>query len=381
MVRKKASSSSTTPPSAARTSAAELLDDLLPLAEPSEKELHVGVAVLEVGDPAQLLELAADTGLRPFLLCRLSPTIALVDPGRADDLAEMLRRRGADSQDPQVLNANATMNASIVALPPLLYDPSTRRVSHPVFESDGPQRTAQEGTALDGLRSRAGSPGTRCSPKPCAGARERQERGADRGLRCCRRSGSSAAVYSRYGGSVDGEVIRLDLMARGLLEIVEERTPYYLVKKWKSNPVQIHGRLLGADLRAGLPGLLLLAPLRPGTGAFLRAVQLARRDRPVGQAGGTAVVVDPAGRGRPAAVHRHRAPAAEVALDLSRVLAFLSSHGSVKVRKDGLLSTAVIRAMEKAIPLGKDSDLRLPDPVRFAVRCLAADRCDPGRRG
>ncbi len=100
MVRKKASPPSTSFSEARKTSADELLDDLLPLAEPSEKELHVGVAVLEVGDPAQLLELAADTGLRPFLLCRLSPTVALVDPGRADDLAEMLRRHG---QTPKIL--------------------------------------------------------------------------------------------------------------------------------------------------------------------------------------------------------------------------------------------------------------------------------------
>ena len=77
-----------------KPSAYELLDELLPLAEPSENEMHVNAALLEVGDPAQLLELAADTGLRPFLLCRLAPTVALVDPGRADDLAEMLRRRG-----------------------------------------------------------------------------------------------------------------------------------------------------------------------------------------------------------------------------------------------------------------------------------------------
>ena len=64
------------------------------MAEPSENEMHSDAALLEVGDPAQLLELAADTALRPFLLCRLSPTVALVNPGRGDDLAEMLRRRG-----------------------------------------------------------------------------------------------------------------------------------------------------------------------------------------------------------------------------------------------------------------------------------------------
>jgi len=66
----------------------------LPLGASSANEVHFHAAVLEVGDPAQFLELAADTALRPFLLCRLAPDVALVDPGRADELAEMLRRRG-----------------------------------------------------------------------------------------------------------------------------------------------------------------------------------------------------------------------------------------------------------------------------------------------
>jgi hypothetical protein len=102
MARKKASPSATSPPEPEKGPAAVLLDDLLPLGEPSEKEIHFGVAVLDVGDPAQLLELAADPGLRPFLLCRLSPTVALVDPGRADELAEMLLRRG---QTPKILTS------------------------------------------------------------------------------------------------------------------------------------------------------------------------------------------------------------------------------------------------------------------------------------
>jgi hypothetical protein len=83
------------PPAKAQPcSATELLEEMLPLAEPTELELHFNAAVLELGDPAQLLELAADSVLGPFLLCRLAPTIALVDPGRAEELADLLRRRG-----------------------------------------------------------------------------------------------------------------------------------------------------------------------------------------------------------------------------------------------------------------------------------------------
>jgi hypothetical protein len=75
-------------------SAAERLDELLPLAEPGQVELHLRAAVLEVSDPAQLLELAADSALRPFLLCRLAPMVALVDAGQAKGLVEALRKRG-----------------------------------------------------------------------------------------------------------------------------------------------------------------------------------------------------------------------------------------------------------------------------------------------
>jgi hypothetical protein len=94
MARKKASRSVASSPKEGKSSASQLLDELLPLGEPSAIEMHFNAAVLEVNDPAQLLELAADTAVRPFLLCRLAPNVAMVDPGRADDLTELLRRRG-----------------------------------------------------------------------------------------------------------------------------------------------------------------------------------------------------------------------------------------------------------------------------------------------
>ena len=91
MARRKASGSTAGKGGA---SLPRVLDEVLPLAEPSGEEVHLGAAVLEVRDPVQLLELAADPALRVFLLCRLAPTVALVDPGHADDLADVLRRRG-----------------------------------------------------------------------------------------------------------------------------------------------------------------------------------------------------------------------------------------------------------------------------------------------
>jgi hypothetical protein len=80
----------------------QLLEQLLPMAEPAGLEIHAHAALLEVASPAQLLELVSDSALRPLLLCRLAPNVVLVDPGRADELAEVLRRRG---HTPKVLRS------------------------------------------------------------------------------------------------------------------------------------------------------------------------------------------------------------------------------------------------------------------------------------
>ena len=71
-------------------SAKKTLDSLLPQLEPPRNELHLNATVLEVSEPAQLAELAADGKVRRFLLGRLSDTAALVDPGCAKPLEEAL---------------------------------------------------------------------------------------------------------------------------------------------------------------------------------------------------------------------------------------------------------------------------------------------------
>lgn len=72
----------------------EILDSLLPLLQTDRPELHLNAAVLEVAEPAQLAELAADPRIRRYLLARLSDTAALVDPGRARDLETALLDAG-----------------------------------------------------------------------------------------------------------------------------------------------------------------------------------------------------------------------------------------------------------------------------------------------
>jgi hypothetical protein len=70
------------------------LDELLPLGQAEGHEVHYHAAVLEVEGPAQLLELAADSAIRPLLLCRLGPGAVLVEEGAAERLVELLHRRG-----------------------------------------------------------------------------------------------------------------------------------------------------------------------------------------------------------------------------------------------------------------------------------------------
>jgi len=178
-------------------------------------------------------------------------------------------------------------------------------------------------------------------------------------------------AYRRYGGTVDGEVIRLDLMARGVLAIEEHRVNDLITRRsWKRNPLKHleEGWLLMSD-KPGLDhhfyGYYTDDVARPFARNFLHP--------------GLAALVKPAGpppwqvaaaEGTPQAITR-RSPA-EVALDLSRVFAFVAARSSVKMRKDGVLAAPALRAMEKAIPLDEDSAPCLPEPHGLYFELLRA---------
>jgi hypothetical protein len=81
----------------------KILDSLLPLLEPGGAELHLNAAVLEVAEPAQLAELAADPRIGRYLLARLSDTTALVDPGHAREMESALLDAG---HTPKVLTGD-----------------------------------------------------------------------------------------------------------------------------------------------------------------------------------------------------------------------------------------------------------------------------------
>jgi Helicase conserved C-terminal domain len=171
---------------------------------------------------------------------------------------------------------------------------------------------------------------------------------------------AAVAAYRRYGGTVDGEVIRLDLTARGLLEVVEKRhSDYYTMREWKHNPLKVlldRGVLLLGDTSRGYnPSYWsYFRPDQPLPTGSLHA-GVARRVEPAGPARWSS----PLAEGTPQDVAR-RAPA-EVAIDLSRVFAFVAERGTVKTRKDGVLAAPTLRALEKALPQADDSEYVLPE--------------------
>ena len=158
-------------------------------------------------------------------------------------------------------------------------------------------------------------------------------------------------------------------MARGLLEIVEERTPYHTIRKWKSNPIRALTDSWVLVSEQARPGLLFLALLHPRAGTFLRALQSARR---IARSSSPPArpVVDPAGRGCPAGGHHRRTyggrggarPVPGLCLPVGpRIGQGPQGRGP---------PTPVLRAMEKAVPLDTGADLRLPDPHGFFFELL-----------
>jgi hypothetical protein len=85
------------------SSPADILDSLLPLLQPEGRELHLNAAIVEVAEPTQLAELAANPRIRRFLLARLSDTVALVDPGHTGEIEAALLAAG---HTPKVLTGD-----------------------------------------------------------------------------------------------------------------------------------------------------------------------------------------------------------------------------------------------------------------------------------
>jgi hypothetical protein len=253
---------------------------------------------------------------------------------------------------------------------PLLYCPSTRRVPEGLERRNLTELRKRARHWLDADRAK------RLPKDPLVAALRRalqDDAAAARVLGSLSpQERAAASVYRRYGGSVDGAIIRLDLTARGLLEVVQKRySDYYTRTEWKHNPIDAlaerwvllaegpeesyyyssYGYGYGHGPETPLPRYSLHAGI-------------AERIEPAGPAPWP---IPPATG--PAEAITRRSPA-EVALDLSRVFAYVAGRGSIKARKDGAVAVPTLRAMEKAVPLDDGSDLRLPDPHGLYLELL-----------
>jgi hypothetical protein len=178
------------------------------------------------------------------------------------------------------------------------------------------------------------------------------------------------AAYRRYGGTVNGTVIRLDLQARGVLEVVEHVSTYYRSSHWRHNPL------------AGLAERLALVRNRrssywsPGYSSetekpfplYSLHPALLRHIEPAGPAPWSVPALKAAPQPEPV-----RLPA-EVALDLARVFAYVTTRGQVRLNKSGELGTPALRSLAKAVPLAEEPGYPLPEVQALYFEVLRETR-------
>jgi hypothetical protein len=176
------------------------------------------------------------------------------------------------------------------------------------------------------------------------------------------------AAYKRYGGTVNGAVIRIDLLARGLLEKVVTHSYGMSWGRWQRNPVEKLAERW-----------LLLSPDRSGYGYFYGGYGQ-ETERPFltySLQAGIAQHVEPAGPPpwRLTAVAGTPVPlgsrsSAEVALDLAQVFSYVSARGQVKYKKSGGITTPALRALAREVPLAQDDAFPLPDAHALYLELL-----------
>ena len=166
----------------------------------------------------------------------------------------------------------------------------------------------------------------------------------------------------RYGGVVEGEVLLIDLKARGLFEVVEKKvSDRHIEVSWKHNPlndITREGILLDDSPGEGYhdyPNSYYM--FNPRSSIKRLCVQSSVADLLPG-AGPPGWSI-PYERDNPPAVARRSL--GEVTLDLARVYAWLVSRGSVKVYRNGMVTAPTLKSLAKTVPLSADQVFVLPD--------------------
>ena len=270
------------------------------------------------------------------------------------------------------------MNAAVGALPPLLFEPTTRRIP-----------PGLEGMEINEMRQKARAwvgPDLSRLPRHSLVMTLRQaledDKVADRILRALPpQELAVAAVYRRYGGSVDGQVIRLELMARGLLEIIEDRTPYHTARKWKSNPIRALTESWVLISEQPDMGYYFSPHYSHGPEHSFERVQPARRHGSLDQTRRAAPVVDRTGRGSPAGRYHYRTLGGRGG---ARPVASLRLRIGPRIG-EGPQERAPLDAGPpghgEGRPPGQGPRFPAPRPARLLLRTPAAGGCGPDPSG
>lgn len=173
------------------------------------------------------------------------------------------------------------------------------------------------------------------------------------------------SVYRRYGGTVDGALLRVDLLVRGLVQKENSGSRNYPYNRWKRNPLPF------------LTQRLVLLPPRPGpnypgylSGYHFGYGQETEQPFPTytlhtgiarhAEAAGPPPWQVPSLTGTPHSLGQRSA--VEVVLALSGVFSALAARGALALNKSGDLSAPAQRSLVKTVPLPEDPEYPLPDP-------------------
>ena len=179
-------------------------------------------------------------------------------------------------------------------------------------------------------------------------------------------------AYLRYGtGTVSGAVMRMDLMARGLLRLNEQKkTTGYVHRHWEREPtLRLKERAFlitpqasnrhGGSYSGGW-GQSTDQPLATYAIHSSLAKYLVPAGPPSWSIAGEQKVIS---LGKPCST-------AEVGFELARVFSAVSGRKSWKINRSGELSTPARTALVKAVPLGEDLQFPLPDKQAFYFELL-----------
>ena len=176
------------------------------------------------------------------------------------------------------------------------------------------------------------------------------------------------AVYRRHGGTVNGAVLRTDLVVRGLLERVQKGSRDHPWYQWKRNPIpSLAERLL--LLQPGFEGITFSyygfgSEIDQSFPTYTLHPGLARQVEPAGPPSWTLPPLS--GAARPLG----QRSATEVALDLSNVFAAVAARGTLALNKNGDLAATSLRGLAKAVSLPEDDSYPLPDAVGLTFELL-----------